>query len=299
MKFTLRQIEVFVEAAQDGNFRKTADRLAISQPTISRHIQLLERSAGGRLFERSRGSSARLSPLGHDLLEEARRLLATAGKVQREDTATSAGTYLLRIAVGSYLHERWLRPLVRKLYALEGIPDIRLIELEDPAQVVNQVKRGDADIGYYTGIPARETDLVSDSVSLVSVGLYGKPSLVRELGPAPEQIAAAPMILPLAGSRAALWQSSQLARLGCKPRNVVSRSQFPDVVLDLAIKGTGLGLFFDGFAAKQVRAGRLVRLPLAFEPGHRCFVSRAAVVNEGRARKVLNFLNDSLKNFQE
>lgn len=299
MKFTLRQIEVFVEAAQDGNFRKTADRLAISQPTISRHIQLLERSAGGRLFERSRGSSAHLSPLGKDLLDEARRLLATAGKVQRDDPESAAGNYLLRIAVGPYLHERWLRPMIRRLYAMEGMPDIRLIELEDPAQVINHVKRGDADIGYYTGAAAREPGLVSDSLNRVSVGLYGKPSLVRPLRSSPEQIAAAPMILPLAGSRASLWQSSQLSKAGCKPRNVVSRSQFHDVVLDLAIKGTGLGLLFDGFAAKHVRAGRLARLPLEFEPGHRCFVSRATVANEGRARQVLNFLNESLKHFQE
>lgn len=299
MKFTLRQIEIFVEAAHDGNFRKTADRLAIRQPTVSRHIQLLERSAGGRLFERSRGSSARLSPLGQDLLVEARRLLATAGKVQREDPQAAAESYVLRIAVGPYLHDRWLRPLVRKLYAMDDMPDIRLMEFEDPLQVISHVRRGEAEVGYYTGMPATGRGLVSASVCSVSIGLYGRPSIVKRLRSSLEQIAAAPMIMPLAGSRAAQWQSEQLARAGCRPMNVVCRSQFHDVVMDLAIKGTGIGLLFDGFAAKQVKAGRLARLPVAFDPGYRCHVSRSTVVNDARARRVMDFLNESLLKFEE
>jgi len=36
MTITFRQIEVFVEAAKDNNFRKTADRLGISQPSAGR-----------------------------------------------------------------------------------------------------------------------------------------------------------------------------------------------------------------------------------------------------------------------
>ena len=298
MGFTLRQIEVFVEAALDGNFRRTAERLAISQPAVSRHIQLLERSAGGRLFERSRGSSARVSALGQELLSEARQLLSTAGRVRKTPAVASQTAYLLRVAVGPYLQDHWLRPLMRSLYALKDTPDIRLIELEDHEQVIRRLQSGDAEIGFFTGRPAKSPDLVSEAVSLASVGLYGKPSLVRRLKSNLQQIASAPMIMPLAGSRAARWQTAELARAGLDPTNVVCRSQFHDVVLDLAIKGVGIGILFDGYAARHIKTGRLARLPVDFEPGHRCYAARIDVVNDPRARRVLSFLRESLANFR-
>lgn len=297
MRFTLRQIQVFVEASADGNFRRTAERLGISQPAVSRHIQLLERSAGGRLFERARGSSARLSTLGQEVLAEARQLLHTAGKVRRGTTDPRQGQ-LLRVAVGPYLQDQWLRPLVRSLYAMDGTPDIRLIELEGPEQVIGHLQDGDAEIGFYTGRPARSPDLVSEAVSVAAVGLYGRPSLVRRLGTDPQRIAAAPLIMPLAGSRAARWQAAELARAGLEPTNIVCRSQFHDVVLDLLLKGVGIGMLFDGHVARHVRSGRLARVPVDFEPGQRCYAARAEVARDPRARRVLSFLRESLKQFQ-
>jgi LysR family transcriptional regulator, low CO2-responsive transcriptional regulator len=34
-RYTIRQLEVFVEAARDCNFARTAERLGISQPAVS------------------------------------------------------------------------------------------------------------------------------------------------------------------------------------------------------------------------------------------------------------------------
>lgn len=298
MQFTLRQIQVFVEAAKDGNFRRTAERLAISQPAISRHIQLLERSAGGRLFERSRGSSARLSALGRELLGEARQLLSTAGRVRKSPAAAFQAGAQLRIAVGAYLQEHWLRPLVCSLYAMEGTPDIRLIEVEDQDQVISLLEQGDAEIGFYTGRLAKSPQLVSEALGRASVSLYGRPSLVRRLGSEPGRIAAAPMIMPLAGSRAARWQTEELAKAGLEPTNIVCRSQFHDVATDLVLKGVGIGILFDGHVARHVRAGRLARLPVDFAPGHRCYAARSEVAKDPGARRVLAFLRESLRRFQ-
>lgn len=35
MALTFRKLEVFVAVAEDGNFRRAADRLGISQPSVS------------------------------------------------------------------------------------------------------------------------------------------------------------------------------------------------------------------------------------------------------------------------
>lgn len=297
MNFTLRQIEVFAEAAKDGNFRRTAERLDISQPSVSRHIQLLERNAGGRLFERGRGSSARLSALGHELLEEAHKLLSTAGKVTIGRQPRLGAGYILRIAAGTYLHEVWLRPLVRELCAMEGAPSVQLIRLEDQEEVVAKLLRGEAEIGFYTGQVTDDPDLVSEGVSIASLAMYGRPSLVNRLVGDPAAIASAPMIMPLSGSRAAQFQAAALEKSGISPTNVVSRSQFPDVILDQTLKGLGLSIMFEGQVAEQVAAGHLVRLPFELASGHRCVVMPATIAHELRKKPEIAFLLRSFKSF--
>ena len=70
MSFTFRQLELFVEAAHDLNFSKTAERLGISQASISNQIRRLERWVGRELFQRNRGSPPRLSSEGLELLQQ-------------------------------------------------------------------------------------------------------------------------------------------------------------------------------------------------------------------------------------
>ena len=297
MNFTLRQIEVFVEAAKDGNFRRTAERLDISQPSVSRHIQLLERDAGGRLFERGRGSSARLSALGEELLKDAQKLLAAAGKVTIDRRPRLGPDYVLRIAVGTYLHDVWLRPLVRELCAMDGAPSVQLIQLEDQEEIVASLLREEAEIGFYTGNRADDRNLVSEEVSIASLGMFGRPSLLNKLGADLRDISSAPMIMPLAGSRAAQFQLAALAKSGIYPANVVSRSQFPQVILDQTLKGLGLSIMFEGQVAEQVAAGNLKRLPFEFDSGHRCVAMPATIARELSKKPEIAFLLRSFKSF--
>ena len=75
MSITFRQLEIFVSAAADCNFRRTADRLGVSQPSISNQIRALEGHLGHSLFERRRGSPPVLSEQGQVFLEKAKELV--------------------------------------------------------------------------------------------------------------------------------------------------------------------------------------------------------------------------------
>jgi DNA-binding transcriptional LysR family regulator len=152
---------------------------------------------------------------------------------------------------------------MRSLYAMKDTPDIRLIELEDHEQVISRLQGGDAEIGFYTGRPAKSPGLVSEAVSLASVGLYGKPSLVRRLKSDIQQIASAPMIMPLAGSRAARWQSSELAKAGLDPTNDVCRRS--STLSWTWRQRVSVGILFDGYATRHIKTGRLAKLPVDFE----------------------------------
>ncbi|GKX35264.1 MAG: LysR family transcriptional regulator [Rhizobiaceae bacterium MnEN-MB40S] len=69
-----RQLEYFVAAAEELNLHHAAERLQISQPSLSRNIQALEETLGASLFIR-RPTGLRISDAGETFLEKARNIL--------------------------------------------------------------------------------------------------------------------------------------------------------------------------------------------------------------------------------
>jgi len=57
--FELSQLRCFTTVATELNFRRAAERLNMTQPPLSRQIQLLEHHLGVELFTRSTRSKLR------------------------------------------------------------------------------------------------------------------------------------------------------------------------------------------------------------------------------------------------
>lgn len=70
----LKQLRAFCYAAQAGSISKAAEKLFLSQPSVSLQIQALEREFKTTLFER-RGPSIRLTPEGKILFELAQPMV--------------------------------------------------------------------------------------------------------------------------------------------------------------------------------------------------------------------------------
>jgi DNA-binding transcriptional LysR family regulator len=267
MSFTFRQLELFVEAARDLNFSKTAERLSISQASVSNQIRMLERWVGRELFQRNRGSTPRLSTEGLELLEQAQSL--TLGKrllAEPRKTRHDGERLRLRVASGSYLLERYIRPALPRF--LEEHRDIVLDFLPTGAAVKDMrraVRSGDADIAVFNGRRSVKRYAGAELIGETPCSLYGSGRWAQLAADNPAAIATLPFVLPLEGTAMEQWMLYIIGKAGIKPQNVVARSQFMEVIRDMVMSGTGLAMLFDEQMTADVRAGRASRLGPALE----------------------------------
>ena len=101
------QLEAFLEAANRGSFRRAADALYISQPSVSARVQTLEDEVGVILFHRT-ARGVRLTDMGQTCLPFAQRSMETLRRgreVLESVRQTSAGILNMATArvIGTYV----------------------------------------------------------------------------------------------------------------------------------------------------------------------------------------------------
>lgn len=139
-KPTLKQLEYFVCLAETGTFRGAAERLGISQPTLSGQIYNLEKTLELSLMERGR-SGATLTPAGRALLGNARQVIEEMNGLVDQAAMINdgpGGTFRMGVSpsVGPYLLPHILPDLHRehaklKLYVREAMPQNLELDLQE------------------------------------------------------------------------------------------------------------------------------------------------------------------------
>lgn len=270
-------LKYFVEIAATLNVSRAAERLGISQPSLSLAIRRMEQALGTPLFTRSkRGVS--LTPGGKQLLAHAKYLFQTWENV-RAGTLSSVNEVQGSYTIGCH-------PSVA-LYSLSGFlpglmaahPKLDITLKHDLSRKITEdVISMKVDVGIVVN-PVQHPDLVihplcKDEFTLWTSGKEGPSILICD----PE----------LAQSQSLM---RQLAKKGIKfDRTIVSGSL--DVIADLVAHGGGCG-FLPARVAAMARK-KLKRVPKApvFYDEH-CLLFRV----ENKGIKSIQVINQAIRDF--
>lgn len=179
-------LRYFIAVANGGSTLAAGRALRVSHTTVARRIAALEEALGIQLFDKRQAGYA-LTPAGEDLLEEARRVEASAAAFA--DAAAAHGRELkgtVRITSEDIYGTGVLAPVLRDLHDLH--PEI-MIDL-DMVQEMRDLGKGEADIALRSSSKHQPAGLVGRQLCKDDWTLYcsrdyaarhGAPSSVQDL----------------------------------------------------------------------------------------------------------------------
>ena len=128
----LRHLRYFVAVADAGTFTRAAERMFITQPTLSQQIRRLEEMVGTPLLQRCR-EGVRLTAAGAVLLEESRTVLSLVDHgVSRTRQAAGLGRPRLRVVMPPYLPEVLAVETASRLRVTAAAAGVEIAWMETP-----------------------------------------------------------------------------------------------------------------------------------------------------------------------
>lgn len=167
----------FLAVLDAGSLLGAARRLNQSQPTLGRHITLLESQLGAALFERT-GRGLTPTALARDVAVHARGMQGAADALQRSLSQSSqvlSGT--VRVTASQTMATYLLPPLL--LAMRRELPEIQ-IELVSSNEVKNLLRR-EADIALRMLRPEQES-LIARKVASLGIGAYAHADYLKRRG---------------------------------------------------------------------------------------------------------------------
>jgi DNA-binding transcriptional LysR family regulator len=172
MKYTLRQLQVFVAVARTGGVTQAAGEIALSQSAASTALAEFERQFDCRLFERV-GKSLRINALGEALLPKAVELLDRASEIEALlEGRTGLGSLHIgaTLTIGNYLATLIVADF------LQRHPDARVqLKVHNTATIVEQVAKYELDLGLIEG-SCRHPDVVAQPWVADELVVFAQPN---------------------------------------------------------------------------------------------------------------------------
>ncbi|MCB0421656.1 MAG: LysR family transcriptional regulator [Bdellovibrionales bacterium] len=250
MSVNFFDITYFIEVAETANISRAAEKLGITQPSLSTAIKRLETELGAPLFLRNR-SGVILTPSGKDFLNKGRQLLQHWHHIQSEIYKTEheiRGRYILGChpSVSLYTLGHFLPEL------LQTHPDLEIVLEHDLSRkITEQVISHQIDFGIVVN-PVLHSDLVVKPLCNDTVRFW------RCKKPSPTQMPETANALLIADPHLTQAQTliKKLRKAKVEFPRFVSTSSL-EVATELTSKGLGIGILPER-VVRQYHAKELV-----------------------------------------
>lgn len=239
MSISLAKLRSFIAVADESQFNRAAQRLGVSQPSLSAQIRDLERLLGVSLFNRTTRSVS-LTVEGRRFLHRARRLLADLNDAVADMQNLSSLSQGRIVVAATPSVTSMLLPAAIQAFG-QRFPDIHVqVHEAVHAGVEDSVISGRADFGFGPR-PARTGDL--EFTPFLSEKFFGVTGAAHAADGVSSmtfaEFCTRPLILPAAGTGLRSAIDEVLADQGVFP-NVAHVLAHQDTMLTMASKGLGV-----------------------------------------------------------
>ena len=268
---SLYKLEIFAIVVQNGSFSAAADRLLLTQPAISQHIQDLEATLGARLFDRGR-RGVTLTAAGetlHGYTRQILRLVAEAEGAVTDVAQLASGQ--LSVAATPGISVYYLPDWVQHFRA--SYPKLTVqMQTSTTAEIVAALQAGKIDIGLIEGeLEAIDTSEIGvlaleEVEQFVIVGpahpWWGRDSLVCA------DLNGQSFVMRQRTSQTRLWLEERMRAVGTV---VKISAEFDNVesIKRAVERGIGISVLPAYAIAVEVEGGRLRGLPVRDKPMRR------------------------------
>lgn len=252
------RIETFITLCKERNYSKTAQKLCITQPAVTQHIQYLERFYNCKLFEYE-NKQLKLTQQGMILERMAVGLSASSNRfkamIQELEKKQKNFSIGVTATVSEYMISRIITPLLKE------DPDLNIhVRTDSTPNLINQLKNGTIECAFiegpFNGQEFRYHKFITGSYTLASknkLTCTEVKDLLTETIITKEPDSSGFQLL----SQALIQQGSDI----CDFANHVYTND-PNLIKQLMLNGSGIGLLYKDAIQKELDDGLLYEVPL-------------------------------------
>ena len=255
-----KQLRSFVAVVKYGSFTTAANKLRISQPTVSTHIRTLEEELGSPIVLRN-AKRVELTPTGYKMFDQAESMLAMHDRmVQSVRRRESDAIYLGASSIPS----GYILPEIMANYC-KLHPGTRFVISQDSSQaVVDDMLSGIYDMGF-VGMPIKEDTLESrpfrgDKIIIATANNdhYQAIDASSEKAIA-EMLRSENIIMRKSGSATRETSTRILEALGIDESdlNIIAHLDDQEAIKNLVERGLGISMMSEHAVRNRVSSGWL------------------------------------------
>ena len=283
----LQALAVFIAVAEEHSFSAAAKKLSLTQPTVSFHIDSIERKFGCPLFVRTR-RGAELTVYGRTLYENTRNVQDLLERTERKIRDLCAGVSgQVAIGAGTIPGEYILPPLLAQFLRQRPGVSVNLVSA-DSQSIYKMWQDGKLPICVIGFLP-RELPTAQRLWTDEIIPVAAKQMEISTAPWAPEDFRRFPLIVRHASSASMSTVRQAFERLGIllAECNIVLQVTGNEALKAAVQAGGGIGFISRQAVAKELAEGSLVEIPVTELNIRRNFYALRNEDNEMPATRIL------------